>query len=211
MNCEYVLDNLSAVVSGELRETELVECKRHIAGCENCRDALHGTEALYLLKSCDTVETPAGLFDAMVADVTATQSVRGSRRSFWLGTGVGGAVAASLLAIVVTLGWLAPSSTPVDDVAEFTVSTSEPRNLDVAIETDRPLDGATISIVLAGDVQLDGYGGTRELSWTTDLDAGVNRLRLPVRANSESGGRMFVRLDHPDSRQSFVVRLTTGA
>jgi len=122
---------------------------------------------------------------------------------------VWGAIAISIGSLA--LGWLVPPSVPVEDIAEFTVSTSEARSLDVAIETDRPLEGATISILLAGDVQLDGYGARRELKWTTDLDAGINRLRLPVRANSESGGRMFVRLEHPDSRQSFVVRLTTGA
>ena len=81
----------------------------------------------------------------------------------------------------------------------------------VAIEADRPLQDATISILLSGDVQLEGFGDRRELSWTEDLDAGINKLTLPLKAVGESGGQLVVRLSHPDSEQLFVVYLKTGS
>lgn len=77
----------------------------------------------------------------------------------------------------------------------------------VAIETERALAGAEINIVLSGDVEIDGAGGRREFSWTDDLDAGVNRLSLPLRASGDGGGQMLVRLRHPDSEQMFVIEL----
>jgi len=83
----------------------------------------------------------------------------------------------------------------------------EARLMHVAIEADRPMQGATISILLSGDVQIDGFGDRRELSWTDDLDAGVNKLTLPLIAIGEDGGQMVVRLNHPDSEQLFVVQL----
>ena len=79
--------------------------------------------------------------------------------------------------------------------------------MNLAFETDRQLDGATISILLSGDVEIDGYGIQRELTWSADLDAGVNRLTLPVLARSINGGQMIVRMTHPLSEQVFVINL----
>jgi hypothetical protein len=79
--------------------------------------------------------------------------------------------------------------------------------MNIAIEADRPLQGAEISILLSGDVEIDGFGERHELSWIDDLEPGVNQLTLPVRAIGAGGGQMVVRLNHPDSEQIFVVQL----
>ena len=83
--------------------------------------------------------------------------------------------------------------------------------MNVAIEADRPLQDATISILLSGDVALDGFGGEREVTWITNLEQGVNRLQLPVIALDASGGKMIVRLDHPDTEQVYVVDVDGSA
>ena len=79
--------------------------------------------------------------------------------------------------------------------------------MNIAIEADRPLQDAKISILLSGDVEVDGYMDRHELSWVDDLEPGVNQLTLPIRAIGEGGGQMVVRLSHPDSEQIFVVQL----
>ncbi len=56
-------------------------------------------------------------------------------------------------------------------------------------------------------MEVDGYVDRHELSWTDDLEQGVNQLTLPIRAIGEHGGQMVVRLSHPDSEQIFVVQL----
>ena len=83
--------------------------------------------------------------------------------------------------------------------------------MDLAIEADRPLSNARITIELTGGVELDVYGSQRTVEWINDLKAGVNRLSLPVIANDLEGGRMVVRLSHPQSERIFVVRLRTEA
>ena len=116
-------------------------------------------------------------------------------------------MAASLLAAALMLGVLV---TPVDtapQAAEFFVSASEARVMNIAIEADRDLPGAKISILLSGDVEVDGYGGRRELSWSDDLKMGVNKLSLPLLASGAGGGQMVVRLSHPNSEQLFVINL----
>ncbi|HUD96937.1 MAG TPA: hypothetical protein VMO24_05295 [Woeseiaceae bacterium] len=212
MNCERMAENITGLISGTLSSAQTAECKRHLGGCRDCTAALRGAEALALLKACDTGDVPPGLFDSVLNSLdTAREPRHAGQKRFWLGTGFGGAIAASLFAVALTLGWIGAPDGYSPDVAEFYVALGEPRTMDLAIETDRPLEGARISILLAGGVELEGYGVQRELSWTSDLKAGVNRLSLPIVAVDRDGGRVVVRLSHPESEQIFVVRLRTSA
>ena len=209
MNCEIIAENMPGIISGNLAPTLLADCEQHIRQCPECQDARRGAESLGMLKGRDAKTPPAGFFDKISARVATPESNASGRRGFWIGTGVGGAIAASVLMLTLALGWIGPT---VDArAAQFTVALNEPRNMEVAIDTDRALAGANISILLSGGVELDGYAGQRELSWTTDLDAGVNRLTLPILATDSNGGQVVVRLDHPDSEQVFVVELKTRA
>lgn len=211
MNCEAVAESIPGIVSGSLPARELADSRRHIAECQSCREALHGAEALSMLKGRETGEVPPGLFDRLRSELHRTPSRERAGRRFWLGAGFGGAVAASLFALALLAGWVGPPSNDAPAVAEFLVALDEPRMMDLAIEADRPLQNARISIFLAGGVELSGYGEQRELTWATDLKAGVNRLSLPVIAVDQGGGQVLVRLSHPQNEQLFVVRLKTEA
>jgi len=204
MKCEFVADKIPMLAAGELPEEERRSCMNHVATCEDCADALQGATAMRTMRLQTSATAPAGMFERVMRR-TAEQQESGQR--FWLGAGFGGAIAASLLAVAFALGMLTVPEQP--DVAEFYVSMEKSRPMHVAIEADRPLEGAKISILLSGDVQIDGFGDRRELSWTDSLDAGVNTLTLPLIAIGENGGQMVVRLDHPDSQQLFVVQLRT--
>jgi hypothetical protein len=213
MNCEHMTDTITGLIAGTLSPAQLAECGRHLAGCQACNDALRGAGALALLKARlkarDTGEVPPGLFDRVLAGLEEAPASRRTGQRFWLGTAFGGAIAASLFAAAFVLGWVATPATHAPDLAQFQVALGERRNMDLAIETDRPLQGANISILLAGSVALDGYGSRRELNWTSDLKAGVNKLSLPVVALGHDGGQVIVRLSHPQSEQIFVVSLKT--
>lgn len=171
--------------------------------------AQRGKAALMELR-CRETETPSDeLLKRVVATATGNSNdQRGSKR-FWMGTAFGGAIAASLFAIAFSLGWISGEQDPTESTAEFIVALGEPRQMNLAFETDRPLNGATISILLSGDVEIEGYGVQRELTWSEDLEAGVNRLSLPVLANGLNGGQMIVRMTHPMSEQVFVINLPT--
>ncbi len=79
--------------------------------------------------------------------------------------------------------------------------------MNIAIETDQALLGATIRILVAGSVEVDGFGDQREITWVDDLDAGTNRISLPLIATGNDGGKVVVRLSHPKSEQIFIVDL----
>jgi hypothetical protein len=207
MKCETVADRIPQIAAGTLRDDEQRACMQHIAGCNTCTMALKGAVAMWTVRSLPEEIAPDGLFERVMSRTVHADSGRTSDRRFWIGTGFGGAIAASLLAAAFALGYLAVPDQPA--VAEFQVSTSDARPMHIAIEADRPLEGATISILLSGDVRIDGFGDRRELVWTDNLDAGINQLTLPLVAIGDEGGQMVVRLDHPDSEQLFVVQLRT--
>ncbi len=171
-------------------------------------DAPRGTEALDMLRDRQISGTPDGLFEKTMQKVARPPNARRSPGRFWLGTGFGAGIAASIFALAFVFGLLEAK----DELAtSFQIALSEPRLMDIAIETDRDLQGATITIVLTGSVDLDGYRGQRELSWTEDLEAGINRLSLPLIATGTTGGQVLVRLAHPHSEQVFIINLETEA
>ena len=209
MNCSDLIERIPALASGMLPADEREGCLAHVAACEACADALRGAEAMRFLRRRDAGMAPEGLLQDVLDVVSDRQEANAAGRRFWMGTAVGGAVAASLLAVVMMLGVLVRPVDLAPQLAEFHLSVEEPRTMHVAIETERALAGAEISVLLSGAVEIDGAGGRREFKWTEDLEAGVNQLSLPLLAIGDGGGQMLVRLTHPDSEQIFVIDLPT--
>ena len=211
MNCSDIVERIPALTSDLLPADEREACLAHVADCEDCADALHGGEAMQFLRRRDAGTAPEGLFQHVLDEVSQRQETRVAGRRFWMGTAAGGAIAASLLAVVMMLGVLVRPVDVAPQFAEFRVSAAEPRNMHVALETEQALPGAEISVMLSGAVEIDGARGRREFNWTEDLDAGVNQLSLPLLASGQGGGQMLVRLRHPDSEQIFVIDLPTDS
>jgi hypothetical protein len=207
MNCETVSENIKALAEGLLDHDERTACMNHIGVCEDCADALRGVRAMLVVRDQAAVPGSERVFNRVMSKTSFDPHEQASRRGFWLGAGFSGAIAASLLAVAVALGLLGSPEIEAPQAAEFYVSGQEVRPMNIAIEADKLLEGAQISILLSGDVEIDGFGDRRELSWSDDLEPGVNQLTLPVRAIGARGGQMVVRLSHPDSEQIFVVQL----
>jgi len=207
MNCTEFSEQVTVLASGAMPEGRRDNYLAHAAVCAGCDAALRGRRATLAMQELPLDVPPPGLLDRIATDVTRSHPQQNTSRSFWNGAAFGGAVAASLLAIVLMLGVFELPADQPQTVAEFYVSADEPRMMHVAIEVDRALPGAEISILLTGNVEVQGFGSRRELNWSDDLDAGVNKLSLPLVASGEGGGQMVVRLSHPDSEQLFVIDL----
>ena len=207
MNCESVAEQIRALAEGSLDDEQRIACKTHIATCQDCADALRGVRAMLVVRDQATVPGSERVFNRVMSKAGYDPQQQASRKGFWLGAGFSGAIAASLLTVAFVLGLLGSPAVEAPKAAEFFVSTQEVRPMNIAIEADQLLEGAEISILLSGDVVIDGFGERNELSWTDDLEPGVNQLTLPIRAIGERGGQMVVRLSHPDSEQIFVVQL----
>jgi len=207
MNCQEILERVEAIVTHPLSETEKRSCEEHLTGCDECQSALHGTEALRLIRNQREMVPPNGLFEKVLSQTTGTKQQLEQKNRFWLGAGFGGAVAATIVAGFIMFGVPSKSPTVQPLAAEFMISMHETRDLNIAIDTGHPIPGARVSIMLSGGVELAGYGNQRELTWTNDLAAGVNKLTLPLIALDQSGGQLIVKLDYGDSHQVFFVSL----
>ena len=207
MKCESVVEQIKELAEGSLQGDERTACMNHVAVCQDCADALRGVRAMLVVRDQAAVPGSERVFNRVISRTSYDPHQQASRRGFWLGAGFSGAIAASLLAVAFALGVLTNPVPETPAAAEFYVSASEVRPMNIAIEAKQPLENAQISVLLSGDVEIDGFVDRHELSWVDNLEPGVNQLTLPIRAIGERGGQMVVRLSHPDSEQIFVVQL----
>jgi hypothetical protein len=130
-------------------------------------------------------------------------------RSFWLGTAVGGALAAGI-AVVVAAFWPQPSLTPIGN-PEVRLALGEVREVSMSLESPEALADAEIRVLLTGGIGLQGFADQRELKWMTDLDRGINQLTLPLVGLDASGGQVTVEVQHGSKRRTFVIDVQTDA
>lgn len=123
-----------------------------------------------------------------------------SRWETWIGAGAGAAVA-----IVLMLMLLPPMATREPGI---TLALNEMRDIDVLIDSERALDGATIRIVATGSVVLDGFENERQIDWQTHLAKGSNMLSLPVVARSTGAGQLVAVIEHEGRTRQVTVNLT---
>jgi hypothetical protein len=123
-----------------------------------------------------------------------------SRWETWIGVGVGAAVA------VVFMLMLWPPL--IHREAGITLALNEMRDIDVLIDSERALDGATIRIIATGSVALDGFDNEREINWQTQLAQGSNVVSLPVVARSTGAGQLVAVIEHEGRTRRVTVNLT---
>jgi hypothetical protein len=206
MKCEDAVKALQPSDEGHLGDR--AEAEAHVFACEMCRDALYAVEILKAQEAI-SVPTPDPLLFARVMRTAAQQARVGpqaGRRGFWLGAVVGGLLAAALvLAIVVLRGAEVPAVSSA--LPEIRLAVNETRNVSIALDSPRVLEHAEVRVLLSGAIGLAGFDGQRDLRWYTDLDAGVNKLTLPIVAFGADGGQLVVEVKHDDQRRTFVVNV----
>lgn len=123
-----------------------------------------------------------------------------SRWETWIGAAAGAAVAVFLMLML-----LSPMATREPGI---TLALNEMRDIDVLIDSERALDGATIRIVATGSVVLDGFENERQIDWQTHLAKGSNMLSLPVLARSTGAGQLVAVIEHEGRTRQVTVNLT---
>ena len=208
MKCEDVLTVLQR--NGSASDLARREASEHLASCEDCRNAAHAVAMLRADREMPIQRVRDGAFqDAIRAAVAANARVAPRKSGFWLGVGVGAALAAGIAAAAVMM--LRPLSLSPPGAPAVTLAINEERDVDVALSSPEPLSNAEIHVAVSGDIGLRGFAEQRELRWRTDLDRGVNQLTLPIIALGPHGGQVLVEIQHGDKRRAFVVDVRTTA
>ena len=166
------------------------------------------------LRRMPTPEPRPGFVERAFARAVAQQrgpqavALPGRLRSFatrwetWAGAALGGAVAAALMLVL-----LRPVE-PADAGPKLALTLHETRNVDVLIDSDRELKGATIRIAAIGSIALDGFDDERQIDWQADLERGTNLLSLPVVARTAGKGWLVAVIEHDGRTREIAIDLS---
>ncbi|WP_078083593.1 hypothetical protein [Microbulbifer mangrovi] len=183
---------------------------KHLHRCGECREYAEELRLVNLLRTMPAPE-PSAQFEARVLEAALPTSCKKSRnqdrtrvRTWQFAT-----AASLLLAVFAALPhW--QSSAPAMDIASGEAVAADsgmqaPLAVNVSVDTARAMEGAMISVSLPEGLALDGYGDQRELRWRANLDAGANRLTLPVRVRNERRTEILIRIEHQGAHKEFYV------
>lgn len=203
MRCEDIENLLNEHADEELTAVQRQAVDAHLVSCEDCNSAWHAARVLRRYRALPT-PVPSS---ALITKLTATRQRPAARRrtSPWIAA-FGGALAAGV-AIMAFDYYRGVSTDNGRAIPALTMALHESRDVNVTIDAPEALTDVDVRVVLAGGIDLDGLEGQRELKWKTDLEAGVNRLTLPIVASDSSGGKLLVSLGYGDKQQTFVVQI----
>lgn len=207
MNCEDVIEQLVETEEDALSVLERSKLVAHLAACQSCQHALRGANALRLVRNQAVGAAPDGLFDRVMTRATRSTNSAGKRSQFWIGAAFGGLLAAGIAIAVVTLGMFGTPGSSLPEVPVITIALGEQQQVNIAIDAEKDLPGTIVNVTLSGGFEIVGFGMQRDLSWTTDLEKGLNRLTLPLLAVDNTGGHLVVRLEHEGTMRVFRVDL----
>lgn len=191
MNCSdfdnYVDDYLEAGGSDSARQLSV-----HIATCRNCQEKLVNHQR-YLASMAGAKapaieeERGAGILRMAVAQARKSET-RDNRQ--YTGPGgqrlllsfLGGAVAASLIAVALVIGTgvLPSTSSPATTADLLAGEAAWQQNLTIVINAPGDMEGARLVFELPADISLRGQEYLSRIDWPITLKKGSNTIVLPV-------------------------------
>lgn len=172
----------------------------HLRRCADCREHAEELRLVRLLRTMPAPE-PAEGFEQRLLSAALPRRREASRSAHASLRGWQFATAASLLLAVLAVlpRWQSP-------VAPAPAEVAAAQPVSISVDAARSLPGATIQVSLPPNLALDGYGDARQLQWRADLNAGANRLTLPVRMREAAGSaEILIRIEHGGAHREFRV------
>lgn len=206
MHCDQFQRNVEPCLDGELDAAITADFERHAVRCTSCAESLERRRQLRsALRSLPVAPPEDGFLDSVIEDTLVT--THRSERWFWSSAGIGGALAASVIAWLVLV---LPGDPPLPQTAELetvAISLNVEQTFRVTFNSARELEAATVSLQLPPGVDLVGYEGRDAVTWTTKIAAGANILELPIVVRTGAGGVVQARLEHDGKEKSFRFRV----
>ncbi|MFH7321573.1 anti-sigma factor family protein [Desulfurivibrio sp. D14AmB] len=124
-----------------------------------------------------------------------------------LGAGLGGALAAGLVALLLVVS-------PPREVAQLlrepvqlvSMTVNETRSLDLVFHAPAMVEEAELELRLSDGIRLVNRPQLSEVNWSVRLEAGGNRLPLTVRADQGGEQTLVVRLRQGEQQREFRVQ-----
>ena len=212
MTCKQLKEQFDDYVDGNLDKADTARLEQHVACCEACQELIDREQRLKdaLREYGDSsVPTPDATFYDQALARAAHVGNQQQQKHWWL-KGFGSAVAAGVALWII--GGMLPGSPEIGDpgstIPAISMVLEEPRTINLVFSSAKALEDATLTVSLPQGVELAGFPGQREITWTTSLSAGRNVLPLKLIASSPQGGEILATLQHENDDKTFRLRVT---
>lgn len=211
MNCKDLKENFDDYVDETLEESVTARLRQHVASCDACRQLVDREQRLRnsLREYGDSsMPTPDATYFDRTLITAERQGRKQQHKRSWM-TGFGSAIAAGL-AVWLLSGVLidAPNTGSTESaIPTVTMALEEPRTVNLVFSSISVLDGATLSLLLPDGIELVGFEGQREITWTTDLKEGKNLLPLRLIATMPTAGELMATLKHGEDDRIFRLQV----
>lgn len=210
--CRHFRAHWSRFWFKELDEADNERLRQHLASCRRCRQYDREMQAVV---SCLKGMGSSGQHD--LEAVRAERLLERAYQRYRIAARSRQAMAATLLAGFIggTLFWAAlsgvkqESTYPIISHAQtISLPIAGVKNISLAIDSDRALTEVTFTIELPDGVEVDGYPGQQQLSWQGQLQAGLNRLTLPLLTHRQArAGVLKARIEYAGGGRELVLPL----
>jgi hypothetical protein len=214
MKCTDIDNLIDDYLERALDKKSLSAFHQHVSGCHRCATQLENAQALLDGLSSISVPAPAPGFEQRVFSRVRLQYPEQPRHGsfFRFATGFATASIAGLAILFATYVFL-PQSSPIQDeigAHMIDVSMSQSSTIRLVFEAEQAFNAVNLTIDLPINMEVEGYPGHHQLSWTTNLEKGQNVLALPVIALDPGKGELVAKLDYGDKQKEFRIMLKTG-
>jgi len=205
MNCQQVIAQLNDFMDGYLEPVATQSIQAHLADCPGCGAAVAAEQKFRRALRQLPVPSPVPGFAERVLENAMYQETQ--HHGWWGGFLAGGGVAVAIMLFLFFGLPFQGAEKAIQQLAGVTMAVGASRTIQMVVNVPQDLAGSTISILLPEYIELDGYPGERQITWTTDLRKGDNLLALPVVGNRAGAGTLVARVEHDNKRKVFEVAM----
>jgi hypothetical protein len=203
MNCQQVITQLNDFMDGYLEPSATQALQGHLADCPNCAAVVAAEQKFRLALRQMVVPPPVPGFAERVLENAMHQETKS--HGWWAGFAAGGGMAAAVMLFLFFGLPFQGAEKAIQQLAGVTLAVGAAHTIQMVVNVPSDLAGSTISILLPEHIELDGYPGERQITWTTDLRKGANLLALPVIGMRPGAGTLVARVEHENKRKVFEV------
>ena len=205
MICNRIKPQLDDYLDGHLSEADARALNEHLGGCTDCRQTAERARALHAALQAYPVSGPSPGFYERALTKAQEGSESGRERRSW-SLGATGALAASVTVLLVAgLLLKSPDLTPSDAIPGVSMAMHETRTVNLVFSSGEALRSVSLTVDLPPGIELSGYAGRDQITWTTRLQAGRNVLPLELVALGDEGGELVARLQHEGKEKIFKI------
>ena len=211
MNCTDINTHRNEYFEGQLSLLQQRAFEHHLVDCKVCHTAVNDMRIIQAKLYSLAIPEPRNGFVEGVFKEVRRHSPDTSYRSLKTKPFIAGfstAIAASLVLWFLSTLFIVQQQT-ITRPDEMMISMNTTQSVRLMFESPSDLDQVLLSIDLPENIELSGYSGQSELSWTTSFEKGKNILSLPVVAIEQGEGEIVAQLRYGDKVKVYHLRIKT--